>query len=206
MSDLTLNKYVAGFLCGGLLLMAGIKGAEILHPHGSGGHGAHDAHGEHDEKIAKHAYPIEVPESATSVAVATQAPKVAEPILALLANADLGAGEKLSKKCVACHTFNQGGANKVGPNLWAIINATKARSAGFAYSSSLTEKGGAWTYTELNGFLHKPKEWLKGTKMNYVGLKKPKDRANIIAWLRSLASAPAPLPTPDEIATETTNN
>lgn len=186
MDELKFNKIAAGVLCGGLLIMAGIKIADVMLPH---------------HQLAEHAYPIEVPETASSTIVA-DAPTGPEPIFALLAEADIGAGEKLAKKCTACHSFDEGGAAKVGPNLWNIVNADMARDGGFSYSSALAEKGGAWDYASLNGFLHKPKTWLSGTKMNFAGLKKPQDRANLIAWLRSLSSAPAALPTADEIATE----
>lgn len=191
MDDLNLNKFAAGLLCGGLLVMAGIKGAEILLPH---------------NHLETNAYPIEVPEGAVTASAEAAAPAGPEPILALLASADLAAGEKLAKKCTACHSFDDGGKAKVGPNLWNVINAVKGRDSGFSYSAALMERGGDWSYTELNGFLHKPKKWLSGTKMNYAGLKKPQDRANIIAWMRSLSATPAALPTEADIAAETASN
>lgn len=121
-----------------------------------------------------------------------------EPIEALLASADLGAGEKVFKKCAACHTFEKGGENKVGPNLWNIVDASiGSHSADFKYSSALSaygESGTKWTYEELNGFLFKPKTHVKGTAMGFAGLKKTEDRANLIGWLRSHADSPAALP------------
>ena len=191
MDDLKVNKIAAGLLCGGLLVMAGIKGAEVLLPH---------------QHLESNAYPVEVPEGATTTTAEAAAPAGPEPILALLASADLAAGEKLAKKCTACHSFDEGGKAKVGPNLWNVVNASTARDGGFAYSSALSGLGGAWDYTSLNGFLHKPKKWLSGTKMNFAGLKKAEDRANIIAWMRSLSSAPVALPSDDEIAAETATN
>ncbi|MCK6418298.1 MAG: cytochrome c family protein [Alphaproteobacteria bacterium] len=118
----------------------------------------------------------------------------AEPITALLAAADIAKGEKLSKACAACHSFKEGEPNKVGPNLWNIVNAKQAHIAGFAYSEGLKNKGGTWTYEELNKFFWKPKAYIPDTKMTYVGIKKPEDRAALIAWLRTLSSNPAPLP------------
>ena len=119
-----------------------------------------------------------------------------EPIGPLLASADLVKGEKVGKKCVACHTFNEGGKNKVGPGLWNIVNRPIASVDGFGYSSALTAYAAdkTWTYEELNGFLFKPKSHVKGTSMGFAGIKKEADRANMIGYLRSLASDPAPLP------------
>ncbi len=186
MDELKFNKIAAGFLLAVLLAMAGYKLSEVLVPH---------------QKLAQNAYPIEVPET-TAVAAADAAPKGPEPVLALLASADITAGEKLSKKCSACHVFNKGGANKTGPALWNIVNAEKGAIDGFGYSNALANAEGAWDYTALNGFLYKPKQYLAGTKMNFAGLKKPQDRANMIAYLRAMADSPAPLPSEAEIAAE----
>ena len=186
MDDLKFNKYAAGVLCGGLLIMAGIKAADFLLPH---------------QYLESNAYPIEVPDNPVS-STGAEAPSGPEPILALIGSADIASGEKLSKKCTACHTFDQGGQNKVGPNLWGIVNAPRANVGGFSYSAALTDTGGQWSYTELNGFIHRPKSWIEGTKMNYNGLKKTKDRADLIAWLRTLSASPAPLPSADAIAAE----
>ena len=123
-------------------------------------------------------------------------------ILALLSDSDVNKGQKISKKCVACHSFNEGGKNKVGPNLWNIVNRKMASVDGFKYSKALNKMEKQWTYSNLNKFLIKPKSYVKGTKMNYAGLKKDSDRANIIAWLRTLSSNPAPLPTQEEINAE----
>jgi cytochrome c len=116
--------------------------------------------------------------------------------LGLLASADLAKGEKVGKKCVACHNFNEGGKNKVGPGLYDIVNRPIASVDGFGYSGALktyaAEK--TWTYEELNGFLYKPKAHVKGTSMGFAGLKKTADRANMIGYLRTLAASPAALP------------
>lgn len=126
-----------------------------------------------------------------------------EPILALLATADIERGKSVSKACAACHNFDKGGANGVGPGLWGVVGHKKQAHEGFAYSGSLAEKGGdVWTYSELNEFLWKPKAYASGTKMNFIGVKKPEDRAALIAWLRTLADSPAALPSQADIDAE----
>jgi cytochrome c len=120
-----------------------------------------------------------------------------EPIAVLLAAADPGAGEAVFKKCAACHTVENGGANKVGPNLWGIVNRPVASHEGFAYSTGMkafAEGGTVWDYDHLSSFLTAPKAVVKGTAMAFAGLKKPDERANLIAYLRTLADSPAPLP------------
>lgn len=124
-----------------------------------------------------------------------------EPILHLIATADVAKGEKLSKACAACHSFDQGGPNKVGPNLWGVVGAQKGHHAGFEYSSAMASFGGDWSYAELNKYLWKPKKHVPGTKMNYNGIKKPEDRAAMIAWLHTLGSSKG-MPSDAEIAAE----
>ena len=189
MDELRLNKVFAGFLFAALLLMAGVKIADVMVPH---------------QELAENAYVIEVAET-TDIAAAAPVDTGPEPILALLAGADLGAGEKLSKKCSACHVFDAGGQNKVGPALWNVVNRPLGASEGYAYSDALAGFGGAWDYAALNAFLAKPKGYISGTKMNFAGLKKPEDRANLIAWMRAKADSPAALPSADDIAAEGAN-
>ena len=189
MDELRLNKVFAGFLFAALLLMAGIKIADVMVPH---------------QELAENAYVIEVAET-TDIAAAAPVDTGPKPILALLAGADLGAGEKLSKKCSACHVFGAGGKNKVGPALWNVVNRPLGASEGYAYSDALAGFGGAWGYAALNAFLAKPKDYISGTKMNFTGLKKPQDRANLIAWMRAKADSPAALPSADDIAAEGAN-
>jgi cytochrome c len=120
------------------------------------------------------------------------------PIAELLAGADATAGAAVFKKCAACHTVDKGGANKVGPNLWDIVNRPVASHEGFAYSAGMKEfaQGGSvvWDYDHLSHFLLAPKALVKNTAMGFAGLKKPDERANVIAYLRTLSDSPAPLP------------
>jgi len=133
-----------------------------------------------------------------SAAPAAEAPKP-EPLQAvspLLASADPAAGEAYTKKvCVACHTFNQGGRPSVGPNLYGVVAAPHDHEEGFNYSPALEKlKGQPWTYEALNEWLFKPNQVAPGTRMTFAGIPSAKDRANVIAYLRTLSKTPAPLP------------
>ena len=113
-------------------------------------------------------------------------------IVELVKAGDVAAGQKVTKACKACHTFNEGGKNGIGPALHGIVGRKIAGLDGFKYSKALLGKEGVWDDESLNGFLKKPNKWAKGTKMSYAGLKKVNDRANIITYLRSISpNAPA---------------
>ncbi|MAQ06323.1 MAG: cytochrome c family protein [SAR116 cluster bacterium] len=182
MDSLKFNKIAAGILCAGLLIMGFIKVGDFLVK---------------PQQLAQNAYPIKI-EQKKSVSSKTTSASVIEPILALLSKADTKAGEKIAKKCTACHVFKASGPNKVGPNLYNIVNKSIG-SAEFSYSKAFKTLKGNWSYEELNKFLYKPKNYIKGTKMNFAGLKKLSDRANLIAWLRIQADNPESLPTDEEI-------
>ncbi len=117
-----------------------------------------------------------------------------EPLGPLLASADINAGKEVAKKCATCHTFDKGGANRVGPNLYGTLGSEIGEGhAGFAFSNALKDKHATWTVETLNEWLFKPQAFAKGTKMTFVGLPKAKDRADMIAYLNSLSDAPKPL-------------
>ncbi len=154
------------------------------------------------EPLKEDAVKIEVAEAAPAAAGAVKATGP-EPILAMIATADVERGKTVAKACAACHTFDNGGKNGVGPNLYGIIGNKKDAAAGYNYSGALLKQGGdTWTYTEIAHYLWKPKAYASGTKMTYAGLKKPEDRAAVIAYLRTLAASPVALPSQAEIDAE----
>ena len=180
MHDLEMNKIAGAILAAGVIaMMVGLVSNLIYQkPHGT----------------MELAYSIAPSESDESEPAAAEAPSL-EPIAPLLASADLDSGLKVAKKCTTCHTFDDGGANKIGPNLYDIVNRTIAAGDGFGYSGALQEKASeAWTYENLNGFIAKPKEWAPGTKMSFAGIRKAQDRADLILYMRSLSGSPAALP------------
>ncbi|OUR75262.1 hypothetical protein A9Q83_17660 [Alphaproteobacteria bacterium 46_93_T64] len=179
MNNFELNKIAGAVLAGALLVVAVNEIANIaVHP----------------TAPEKAAYAIDTGTVAASDGAAPAAVAEGPSLGVLLAAADPAKGSKVFKKCGSCHTTEEGGANKIGPNLYAIVGKAKGASAGFSYSGALMEKGGDWSYEDLNAFLTKPKSFIKGTKMSFAGIKKPTDRANLIAFLRTLGSSALPLP------------
>jgi cytochrome c len=187
MASLEMNKFAAGILCAGLLAIGSGKIADML---------------VHPQQLEKNAYAVDTSAlDSAAAAPASKGPSL-EPVLAMLASADAAAGQKVFKKCAACHTADKGGKNKVGPNLYGVVNGSQAGNDTFKYSAPLKDLGGNWDYAALNGFLAKPKAYLPGTKMSFAGLKKVGDRAAVIAYLRSMADSPVALPTAEDIAKE----
>ena len=115
-------------------------------------------------------------------------------IAALLSTGDLAHGEKVFKKCSACHSIKSGGGNKIGPALYNVVGRKVGLLDDYKYSKALAEYEKNWSFEELNGFLLKPKDWIKGTKMAYAGLRKEKDRASVILYLNKYSDSPLPLP------------
>ncbi len=148
----------------------------------------------HQEALEANAYPIDTA-SVASATVADVAMEEGPSIAELLQTASVEKGESVFKKCAACHTPDNGGANKIGPNLWNIVGREVASKGDFSYSDAMAEHGGNWDYELLNRYLTKPKDEIPGNKMVFVGLKKDSDRASVIMYLRSLSDTPMELPT-----------
>ncbi len=142
--------------------------------------------------LVKQAYEVAggAPEGATAEAAAPAGP---EPIAPLMAAANADAGKAKTQLCAACHTFDKGGPNRIGPNLYGVLDSPIAEDrGGFAFSSALTTKGKGqtWTLDNLNAWLFKPQQFASGTKMTFIGLPKPEDRANVVAYLNSMSDKP----------------
>lgn len=179
------NKYAMAFLATVFVVMsAGILSDSLFDSHNP----------------EKPGFIIEAPEGGGE-GEAAAAPVAAVPIGTLLASADATRGVAIFKRCQACHTGEKGGANKVGPNLWDIVDRPIATHEGFSYSGPIKEfsKGGTekWTYDHLNHFLTSPKGYIKGTAMGFAGDKKDNERADLIAYLQTLSDSPKPFPAAD---------
>jgi len=137
------------------------------------------------EPADPNAYVVEGVEEEGAVAAVAAVEEIV-PIGELLQTASIEKGAKVAKKCVSCHSFEAGGANKIGPALYGVVDRAVGQHNGFAYSGTLSGMGGNWDYEALNGFLENPKKYAAGTSMAFAGLRKAKDRANVIAYLDSL--------------------
>ena len=136
------------------------------------------------------AYKVEAPEGEALQASAESS----VDITALLAMGDIAHGEKVYKKCKACHSIKQGGGNKIGPALWNVIFRPVGSVTDYKYSKALSSYGKEWTWEEMNGFLIKPSKWIPNNKMGFAGLKSEKDRASVILYLNQNSDNPKPLP------------
>ena len=182
MDSFELNKIIAAVLLTALIVIGIGKFTNILF---------------HVEKPKESAYKIEGLETVTtSVSSASSEAKVVEAvdIKQLLTMGDLAHGEKVFKKCSACHQIASGGKNMIGPNLWGVIGRTAGSVSDYKYSKAMVAYGKEWTYEEMNSYLIKPQAYVKGTKMAFAGLRKEKDRASVILFMNSKSSSPKPLP------------
>jgi len=144
------------------------------------------------EKPAKPGYAIAAKEPGAAGPAAAK--EAEEPMEAMMANASVEKGQATAKQCQACHTFEKGGPNRVGPNLWGIVGRQRASEAGFNYSAAMKAKGGAWSFGELYAFLASPRGVIPGTNMTFAGLTRGQQRADVIDFLHTLADSPLPLP------------
>lgn len=183
MDSFEFNKIAAAVIAA-LLLMVGMPTLqEVLHHSG-------------DHHEAKAAYKLPDAEVSSDTASASSQKKGFEfaQVASLFGEASADSGAAVFKKCASCHTVNDGGKNGIGPNLWDIVGRGRGAHEGFKYSNALVEKGGVWDYESLTLFIHKPKEWLRGTKMAFAGLRSEKDLANLMAYLKTLSGSPKPFP------------
>jgi cytochrome c len=149
------------------------------------------------EKPAKPGYVVEgVVENPAGGGAAAPAEEAMPDWGTVLASADVAGGKTISTKCEQCHDLSKGGPNKIGPNLFGVVDRPRAGNEGFAYSSAMKAKPGNWTYDELFKFIKAPGVDIPGTKMSFAGLRSDKDRINLIAFLRSNADSPAAIPAP----------
>ena len=147
------------------------------------------------EKPEKSAYQVA---NVTAVATSTSAEissvsSESENIMALFASTSAAEGAKVFKKCAACHSIAEGGGNKIGPALWGVLGRLAGSVPDYKYSKAMAAHGKNWSFEEMNGFLIKPKDWIKGTKMSYAGLKKAKERAAVILYMNENTNNPLPL-------------
>ena len=180
MDSFELNKIIAAILMVALLIIGIGKLSNVIF---------------HVEKPETPGYSVEVEQ--TTVASSETSSQVTEDkidIAALIAMGDIATGEKVFKKCAACHSIVKGGKNNIGPALYNVVGRDVGAVSDYKYSKALAAYGKAWTFEELNGYLVKPAKWIKGTKMAFAGLRKEKDRASVILYLNQNSDNPLPLP------------
>jgi cytochrome c len=180
MDSMEINKAVAAVLVAGIVFfLTGLIGMQLVNE-------------KRPEKPA-----IAIAGAPAETAAEAPKPEALPPIAPLLAKADVATGESTAKKlCTSCHTFTQGGKAGVGPNLYGVVGGPHAHMEGFNYSSGMKAKTGPWTFDELNEWLHKPSSYVPGTRMAFAGISNDQQRADVIAYLRSLSPNPVPLPAP----------
>ena len=147
------------------------------------------------EKPEKSAYQITAATTAASKAVVDTSSESLDTgnIMALFASTSAADGAKVFKKCLTCHSIGKGDPNKIGPNIFGVLNRKAGSISDYKYSKAMAAYGKVWSFEEMNGFLTKPKDWIKGTKMSFIGLKSAKDRAAVILYMNENTDNPLPL-------------
>ena len=147
------------------------------------------------EKPEKSAYQVATVTTVASTTSTEESAASSESgdIMALFASTSATDGAKVFKKCLTCHSIAEGGGNKIGPALWGVLGRPAGTVLGYKYSKAMAAHGKNWSFEEMNGFLIKPKDWIKGTKMSFAGLKKAKDRASVILYMNENTNSPLPL-------------
>ena len=181
MDSFEINKIIAAILLTALIVIGIGKFTDVLF---------------HVDKPKQSAYKIEGLESAVASTSSNSKMKIVEKvdIGQLLALGDLVHGEKVFKKCSACHMIASGGKNMIGPNLWGVIGRTAGSISDYKYSKAMVAYAKQWNFEEMNSYLIKPQAYIKGTKMAFAGLRKEKDRASVILYLNSKSDNPETLP------------
>jgi len=179
MDSFELNKIVAAILMVALLVIGIGKLSNIIF---------------HVEKPKTPGYAVEVDQAKTVLSSTKTTVEVKVDITALMVMGDVTLGEKIFKKCAACHSIVKGGKNNIGPALYNVVGRKTGVVADYKYSKALASFDKEWTFEELNGYLIKPAKWIKGTKMAFAGLRKEKDRASVIKYLNQNSDNPVPLP------------
>ena len=179
MDSFEVNKIIAAILLIALILIGIGKISDIAF---------------HVDKPSKSAYKIEITESTSAKNLTNEVVKEKVDISALLALGNISHGEKVFKKCAACHLVNKGGENKIGPALYGVLGRKVASKDDYKYSKAMASYDKNWTFEEMNGYLKKPQRYIKGTKMAFAGLRKEKDRASVILYLNQNSDNPLPLP------------
>ena len=147
------------------------------------------------EKPEKSAYQVDGTTEVSSISSTESSTGTVEPgnIMAVFASTSAAEGAKIFKKCAACHSIAQGGGNKIGPALWGVLGRKAGSVSDYKYSKAMAAHEKAWTFDEMNGFLIKPKDWIKGTKMSFAGLKKENERAAVILYMNENSENPLPI-------------
>ena len=179
MDSFEINKIVAAILMVALLIIGIGKLTDIIF---------------HVEKPETPGYVVEVEQAVATSSQSSESVEEKIDIASLMSLGDLATGEKVFKKCAACHSIVKGGKNNIGPALYNVVGRKVGAVSDYKYSKALSEYGKEWTYEELNGYLIKPAKWIKGTKMAFAGLRKEKDRASVILYLNQNSDNPLPLP------------